>query len=271
MPDADPAPDETVDLADAAAHLGVHYQTAYRWVREGRLPAVRVRGRYQLAVADLDAFAASRDEPEPVAVRPGRRSWERLSAKLFDALRAGDERTAADVLVRLRSQGESIVDILTRVVVPAMRRVGDDWSAGRLTVAEEHRASEIVERLLAGLDQRRPGRPRGTVVVTAPAGELHGLPVSMAAAALRDDGWMVELLGRDLPVDALVQFVHDAAPDLVVLSVTDPSNEPAARDARDRLAADGQAVLVGGRGRTLEELLDQARSARRRPPPAEAG
>ena len=271
MPDPDAAPDETVELADAAAHLGVHYQTAYRWVREGRLPAVRVRGRYRLSVADLDAFAASRDEPEPAGVRPGRRSWDRLSAKLFDALRAGDERTAADVLGRLRAQGEAIVDILTRVVVPAMRQVGDEWSAGRLTVAEEHRASEIVERLLAGLDQRRPGRPRGTVVVTAPAGELHGLPVSMAAAALRDDGWTVELLGRDLPVDALVQFVRDADPDLVVLSVTDPSNEEAALDARDRLDADGHSVLVGGRGRSLGELLELARASRRRRPPADAG
>jgi MerR family transcriptional regulator, light-induced transcriptional regulator len=37
---------EPIELAEAADRLGVHYQTAYRWVREGRLPAVRVRGRY---------------------------------------------------------------------------------------------------------------------------------------------------------------------------------------------------------------------------------
>ena len=43
---------ERIDLQEAARRLGVHYQTAYRWVREGRLTAVRVRGRYELAVED---------------------------------------------------------------------------------------------------------------------------------------------------------------------------------------------------------------------------
>jgi len=267
-PDAD---EGTVDLARAAAHLGVHYQTAYRWVREGRLPAVRVRGRYRLAVADIDAFSASRDVPEPVGIRPGRRSWDRLADRLFVALRAGEEHRAVDLVQRLGSQGEPLVDVLAKLLVPALRRIGEEWSSGDLSIAEEHRASEIVERLLAGLDRRRPGRPRGTVVVTAPAGEQHGLPVAMAAAALRDDGWTVELLGRDLPVDALAHFVTEAAPDLVVLSVTDPSSEAAAAAARDRLAADGHTVLVGGQGRTLEELLAQARAAGRRQPPAAAG
>jgi len=268
VPDPDAAADGTVDLAEAAAHLGVHYQTAYRWVREGRLPAVRVRGRYRLAVDDLDAFAADRDAPAPAVARPGRRSWDRLADRLFDALRSGDERAAADLVHRLRSQGETVVDVLARAVVPAMARVGTAWAAGDLSIAEEHRASEIIERLLAAMDQRRPGRPRGTIVVTAPEGEQHGLPVAMAGAALRDDGWTVELLGRDLPLDALADFVAGAAPDLVVLSVTDPSSELAARAARDRLAAAGHAVLVGGRGRTLEELLQLARASGRRLPPA---
>jgi excisionase family DNA binding protein len=30
-----------VDLQTAAARLGVHYQTAYRWVRDGSLPAMK--------------------------------------------------------------------------------------------------------------------------------------------------------------------------------------------------------------------------------------
>lgn len=253
---------DRIDLQEAARRLDVHYQTAYRWVREGRLPAVRVRGRYELAVADVEAFAEQRDAPVAATVRGSRREWGRASERLLEALCDGDERTAVEVVARLRNQGEPVVDVLTRVVVPALVTIGDRWAAGTLSVAEEHRATGIVTRLLAGIDQRRPGRPRGMVVVTAPPGEHHGLPVEMAAAVLREDGWTVELLGRDMPADDLRDFVAASAPDLVVLTVTTPSSGPVADDISHQIVAAGHDVLVGEPGRTLADLVQAARAVR---------
>lgn len=255
-------PPDAVDLAAAAERLGVHYQTAYRWVREGRLPAVRVRGRYRLAPGDVAAFAAARDQPQPLGPPPGRRSWDLLANRFHAALGAGDERTAAELVLRLHAQQEPLVELLERIVVPALRRIGAGWADGTLTVADEHRASAIVERILASLDRRRAGRPRGTAVAAAPAGEEHGLPVAMAAATLREDGWSVEHLGRDLPLDALADFCSRHRPHLVVLTVTTPAVHQAAVAARDHLAAAGHSVLVGGPGRTLVELVHEARAAR---------
>lgn len=253
---------DRIELADAADRLGVHYQTAYRWVREGRLPAVRIRGRYRIDVADVEALARDRDAPAPLVPATGRRSWGRLADRLFLALRDGDERAATDLVGRLHAQQETVLDIVGRVLVPAMERIGDDWSTGDLSIAEEHRASEIVERILATIDHRRAGRPRGTVVVTAPPGELHGLPVAMAAAALREDSWSVEMLGRDLPADALLDFVATVVPDLVVLTVTTPGALDTADDLSNRLVAAGHDVLVGEPGRSLSDLVEGARTVR---------
>jgi MerR family transcriptional regulator, light-induced transcriptional regulator len=253
---------DALDLAAAAERLGVHYQTAYKWVREGRLPAVRVRGRYRVEPADVDALIRTRDAPVPAASSGGRRSWSRLADRFFVALRDGDERVATDLVTRLHAQREPVLEIIDRVVVPAMARVGDDWSTGDLSVAEEHRATEIVERILATIDQRRPGRPRGTVVIAAPAGEQHGLPVAMASAALREDGWSVEVLGRDLPTDALVEFVALVVPDLVVLTVTTSAAMGAADDACRSLTGSGHDVLVGEPGASLADLLRAARHLR---------
>lgn len=253
---------DRMDLQEAAGRLGVHYQTAYRWVREGRLAAVRVRGRYELTAHDVDAFARHRDAPAPATARRGRREWGRSAERLTAALVDGDERTAAEIVNRLCTQGETVAEVLARVVVPALVVIGDRWASGELTVAEEHRGSEIVSRIVAGVDQRRAGRPRGAVVVTAPPGELHGLPVDMAAAVLREDGWTVELLGRDLPAEALLSFVASAAPDLVVLSVTTPSAAGAAEEVARDLTEAGCDVLVGEPGRTLDELVLAARTVR---------
>jgi excisionase family DNA binding protein/PAS domain S-box-containing protein len=49
-----------VNLKEAAARLGVHYQTAYRWVRAGELGAVRVGARYEVSDAAIHQFVAGR-------------------------------------------------------------------------------------------------------------------------------------------------------------------------------------------------------------------
>jgi excisionase family DNA binding protein/PAS domain S-box-containing protein len=61
-----------VNLKEAAARLGVHYQTAYRWVRSGELAAVRVGARYEVSDAAIHQFVAGRSSVLRQAIpRPG--------------------------------------------------------------------------------------------------------------------------------------------------------------------------------------------------------
>lgn len=66
-----------MNLKEAARTLGVHYQTAYKWVRSGALTAVRVGSRYEVSQAAIDQFLATRrtllDQADHVTDRPGRR------------------------------------------------------------------------------------------------------------------------------------------------------------------------------------------------------
>jgi excisionase family DNA binding protein len=43
---------------EAAEYMRVHFATVYRWIKEGRLPAVKVGNRWRVAVKDLDAILA---------------------------------------------------------------------------------------------------------------------------------------------------------------------------------------------------------------------
>jgi excisionase family DNA binding protein len=49
-----------VNLKEAARRLGVHYQTAYRWVRSGELVAVRIGSRYEISDAAIERLRAQR-------------------------------------------------------------------------------------------------------------------------------------------------------------------------------------------------------------------
>ncbi len=49
-----------MNLKLAAVELGVHYQTAYKWVRSGSLAAVRIGSRYEISDDAVAAFQAQR-------------------------------------------------------------------------------------------------------------------------------------------------------------------------------------------------------------------
>jgi excisionase family DNA binding protein len=247
--------DGSLDLTEAARELGVHYQTAYGWVRQGTLRAAKVGKSYRVERGDLERFARRRNAGRPPRVIQVR-DWGHQIDRLHTALTDGDERSAREIVERLANGGVSPVELCHELLAPVLRRIGEDWATGIGTVAGEHRASAICERLLARLPTRRT-RVRGVAVVATPAGEHHALPALMAAIALRWDGWRVHHLATDLPAPDLARFLETERPDLLVLSTTMPAGPPA-NAARGAAEALGVPVLTGRSGQRLSDLVEAA-------------
>jgi MerR family transcriptional regulator, light-induced transcriptional regulator len=239
---------ELVTLQEAASRLGVHYMTAYRYVRLGLLPATKEGASWRVAATDLDRMAAGdgvlskgrgRQDPAPWADRLERR------------LTAGDELGAWGVVEAALAAGAQPRAVHLDLLVPALRAIGDAWAEGRIDVSVEHGASAVAHRLVGRLGPRfvRRGVSRGAVVLAAPPGDLHGLPVALAADLVRGAGFDVEDLGADLPLPSLVDAVQRTQRLVAVgLAVTTAGNRPAVGDAvsclKEVLA--GVPVLVGG-------------------------
>ncbi len=256
-----------MNLQEAADRLGVHYQTAYRWVREGRLTAMKVGSSYEVSPEELDHFLLRRTVPVAPPERVKVRSWDQHRDTLYATLIDGNELEARSVVDRLHELNVPLLELCEELLAPTMRRVGEAWHAGDVSIPEEHRATAIAERLLARVSTNPRGRPRGTAMVVAAPGDHHSLPSAMAALVLRDERWKVHHLGSNLPVHDLLEFAKKIQADLVVLSVTfrpgDAENGAynGTRDIHglvDALEAQGHRVLLGGPGRTLTELVELA-------------
>jgi methanogenic corrinoid protein MtbC1/DNA-binding XRE family transcriptional regulator len=136
------------------------------------------------------------------------------------------------------------------VLAPAQVEIGARWHAGRLSVAEEHLATEIT---LAQMDRlrrdlvRRPASGRQAMVACV-EGEGHGIAARMLADFLLIDGWAVDYLGASTPTADLVDLVARRRPDLVALSVTQPERLPAvaAAAAALRRLSPPPRILAGG-------------------------
>ncbi|WP_445151465.1 cobalamin B12-binding domain-containing protein [Baekduia sp. Peel2402] len=149
------------------------------------------------------------------------------------ALLARDERRAREIVEDLAGRGARIVDIYTVVLAPALQEIGDLWSLEKVTVADEHYASETTAQLMGVLapDRRRaPTRGRLAVVAATPD-ELHALGPRMLSDLLERAGWEVIALGAAAPADALAQLVADECPDVVALSTATVGRLPGAEEA----------------------------------------
>jgi excisionase family DNA binding protein len=255
----DPTSEAKLDLQTAADELGVHYQTAYRWVRSGRLGAELVGGRYLVSSGDIAELNRDRQTPKaPPAPRAER--LERAAERMHEALVTGDETAAITIAQRLTEDGASTIDLIRKVLVPPLQRIGQAWHDGELTIWVEHRASAIVERLLGDLAPNPRGRRRGATVVVALSGDRHSLPTTMAAVALREDNWHVHHLGADLPPEQIVDFCRAHPVSFAVITVTNPNTQVVADTTADALRAAGTPTIVGGAGSDLTELIELARS-----------
>ncbi|MFZ8948455.1 MAG: cobalamin-dependent protein [Ilumatobacteraceae bacterium] len=241
--------DEGLTLHEAAAELGVHYMTAYRYVRLGQLDAVKRSGTWRVSRAELDRFRAEpAEEPAERAPR-GRVDWgQRMHSRLV----AGDAGGAWSVIESALAAGSTPARVYTEVISPALVNIGERWAAGELDISVEHRATGIVQRIIGRLGPQfvRRGRSRGSVVIGAPSGERHGLVVSMLSDLVRAAGWEVSDIGADSPASSFVSAARETRSAAVVVSVTHADSLESCRDTvlAIREAEPDMPVIVGGRG-----------------------
>jgi excisionase family DNA binding protein len=195
----------TVTLQEAAQQLGLHYMTVYRYVRTGKLPATQDGLIWRIRASDINALKDSRGSAK--GSRSRRTTATGTSRALEARLLAGDSAGAWWLIESRLGGGLDPAGVVTTLLAPALRSIGAKWADGEVSVADEHRATAVSQRIIGrlGLQFGRPGRSRGTVIVAAPAGDLHTLPVAMVADLLRWRGFDVAELGANTPVDALAE------------------------------------------------------------------
>jgi MerR family transcriptional regulator, light-induced transcriptional regulator len=202
--------------------------------QQGLSPAVAAR-----------AVAGDTDEThEARAALPA----DTLRQALADALDRFDEGAANRAFDRALGM-LSLDTLLREIVLDYLTDLGERWSAGRATVAQEHFATNVLRGRLLGL-ARDWGQGGGPLALLAcPPGELHDLGLICFGLALRARGWRIAFLGADTPIDTLKQTADSLHPDLVVLTATTPRRLSRVRSELRQLG-EARRLAVAGAGTT---------------------
>ena len=233
----------TTEAAEVAA---VAPSTIKRWADEGILPFSRTAGGHRR----FERFAIERLlREQPVSVSsedPVASAWVRC---LVDGRRHEIDGRLLEARDRLGSWWRVADELAV-----ALAEIGKQWECGRLTVAEEHVASDALARALARVGDALPIRLDGPKCILACAGEdEHTLGLSLAELCLRELGWTPLWLGRRTPVAEVVRLVSGGRVSMVALSASALlSDEQALRAITDEVGAvckeQGVALLLGGAG-----------------------
>ncbi|MFD4789765.1 cobalamin-dependent protein [Streptomyces sp. NPDC058459] len=173
-----------------------------------------------------------------------------LSERLWTAVIGKDEPAAVREVFAAADAGASREGLLLDVLGGVQRRVGAEWAADRISVAEEHAATAIIDRVIAALAHRVPApahtsrRPRITVACVD--GEWHVLPARLVAEVLTGRGWQVDFLGAHTTTPHLIAHLHATNPAATLLSASLPLHLPAAHTAVTAVQSVGIPVMVGG-------------------------
>ena len=215
----------------------------------------RVKGMQGLVSDGLAAAQAARltlsgGEPAPRTVSASAAILDDEAGELAASLDRLDEQAANTALDGLFS-AYTVETVLKDVVLPYLHRLGEQWEAGEVSVAQEHFASNLIRGRLLGL-ARGWGQGRGPSAVLACApGEQHELGLLAFGVALRRRGWRITYLGTDSPIGAVADVARSLRPAVVVLLSVDAGNFSAHAREIAELARQAE-VVIAGAGATPE-------------------
>jgi methanogenic corrinoid protein MtbC1 len=265
---------ELVSPKQVARAIGVSESSLKRWCDQGLISTVRTAGGHRkMPVADVLRFVRENGHtlasPEVLGLPPvgnaSRLGLERGRTGLVEALLAGDEGLARQIVFDLHHAKHPLAVLCDEMIAAAFHDIGDRWACQTADVYQERRGCQIALRILFELRRLQPPPETSFPAIGGTVeGDQYVLPSAMAELVLQDAGFLATALGTSIPFPSLVHAVEETRPRLFWLSVSHVSE---GIDFLTGFAAlsracgtTGTSLVVGGRALSAD-LLKRMRYA----------
>ncbi len=174
---------------------------------------------------------------------------EKTAESLYDCVRLG-LKTRAPEMTERELESLKPMEIVNKILIKALDDVGKLYGEGKLFLPQLISSAEAAKAAFAVITERLPkdAEPKGRVVLATVKGDVHDIGKNIVKVVIESYGWQVTDLGKDVPVEKVVEAVKELNPFAVGLSAlmttTVPSMEETVKALRDEgLSAK---IFVGG-------------------------
>ena len=116
---------------------------------------------------------------------------------------------------------EAAVETLNEVLLPAMKEVGDKFGAGELILPFVLKSAECMKAAVAELEKyliKQEGVSKGRLVVCTVYGDVHDIGKNLVKTILVNNGYTVYDLGKQVPLQKIIEKIAEVNADAVGLS-----------------------------------------------------
>ena len=113
------------------------------------------------------------------------------------------------------------VRVLNEILLPAMKEVGDKFGAGELILPFVLQSAEVMKKAVKHLEQfleKAEGYTKGKVVLATVYGDVHDIGKSLVNTILSNNGYTVFDLGKQVPVNTILDKAIEVGADAIGLS-----------------------------------------------------
>jgi 5-methyltetrahydrofolate--homocysteine methyltransferase len=116
---------------------------------------------------------------------------------------------------------EAAVQTLNDVLLPAMKEVGDKFGAGELILPFVLKSAECMKAAVAELEKyliKQEGVSKGKLVLCTVYGDVHDIGKNLVKTIFANNGYTVYDLGKQVPMQKILEKIEEVKPDAVGLS-----------------------------------------------------
>ena len=116
---------------------------------------------------------------------------------------------------------EAAVETLNEVLLPAMKEVGDKFGAGELILPFVLKSAECMKAAVAELEKyliKQEGVSKGRLVICTVYGDVHDIGKNLVKTILVNNGYTVYDLGKQVPLQKILEKIREVNADAVGLS-----------------------------------------------------
>lgn len=142
------------------------------------------------------------------------------------------------------------INTIEKLIAPLAKTIGEHWSSGKIRIAQEHLASEIIRSsLLKVISQSHEYTNSPAMVVATPAGQMHDIGALIAGSIAATEGWRIIFLGPNLPAEEIAGAINRTGARVVILSIVYPGDDIKLNEellTLKRFLEKGILILAGG-------------------------
>jgi 5-methyltetrahydrofolate--homocysteine methyltransferase len=141
--------------------------------------------------------------------------------KITSAIMEGDRENIVLLIKSALSSGYSALELVDKLMIPAIVKVGDLYEKKVYFLPQLMAAAEAMKKALTYLEpqlKKAAAGDKGKIILATVKGDIHDIGKNIVALLLRNYGYYVIDLGKDVAAQTIIAAAKKEKPDVIALS-----------------------------------------------------